>query len=78
VPATPAEIAQYLVNQGPGSHTVVGVDRAGGVAGHWFNAYYDGHKVYAIDARTGQILDWPPNMDMPGYPVTNWDMGVPK
>ena len=56
----------------------MGVDRANGEAGHWFNAYYDGNKVYALDAQTGQILGWPPNMDIPGSPVTNWDYGVPK
>lgn len=77
VPATPSEIEQYLINQGTGAHTVVGVDRAG-AAGHWFNAYYDGTKVYAVDGQTGQILGWPPNMDFPGHPVTRWDMGVQK
>jgi hypothetical protein len=60
VPATPAQIEQYLINQGAGAHTVVGVDRANGYAGHWFNAYYDGQNVYAIDGQTGQILGWPP------------------
>jgi hypothetical protein len=78
VPGTPTQIEQYLISRGRGAHTVVGVDRAGGVAGHWFNAYYDGKNVYAIDGQTGQILGWPPNMDAPGYPVTNWDYGVPK
>ncbi|BBY17722.1 toxin glutamine deamidase domain-containing protein [Mycolicibacterium litorale] len=77
-PATPAEIEQYLVSQGPGAHTVVGVDRANGFAGHWFNAYYDGSRVYAVDGQTGQIVGWPPNMDLPNGPVTVWDMGVPK
>nr|WP_199345559.1 toxin glutamine deamidase domain-containing protein [Mycobacteroides chelonae] len=78
VAATPSEIAKYLVDQGPGSHTVVGVDRAGDMAGHWFNAYYDGKKVWAVDGQTNEILGWPPDMDIPGHPVTNWDMGVPK
>ncbi|QQG99546.1 hypothetical protein HBE99_24095 [Mycobacteroides chelonae] len=78
VAATPSEIEKYLVDQGPGSHTVVGVDRSGDMAGHWFNAYYDGKNVYAIDGQTNEIIGWPPDMDMPGYPVTNWDMGVPK
>lgn len=77
-PATPAEIEQYLVNQGKGAHTVVGVDRANGFAGHWFNAYYDGSRVYAVDGQTGKIVGWPPNMDLPNAPVTVWDMGVPK
>ncbi len=78
VAATPSEIAKYLVDQGPGSHTVVGVDRAGDMAGHWFNAYYDGKNVWAVDGQTNEILGWPPDMDIPGHPVTNWDMGVPK
>nr|WP_050549054.1 toxin glutamine deamidase domain-containing protein [Mycobacteroides abscessus] len=78
VAATPSEIEKYLVDQGPGSHTVVGVDRSGDMAGHWFNAYYDGKNVYAIDGQTNEIIGWPPDMDMPGYPVTNWDMGVPR
>lgn len=77
VPATPSEIEQYLINQGAGAHTVIGVDRAG-AAGHWFNAYYDGTKVYAVDGQTGEIVGWPPNMDFPGRPVTQWDMGVQK
>lgn len=78
VAATPSEIAKYLVDQGAGSHTVVGVDRAGDMAGHWFNAYYDGKNVWAIDGQTNEILGWPPDMDIPGHPVTNWDMGVPN
>ncbi|WP_134069502.1 toxin glutamine deamidase domain-containing protein [Mycobacteroides salmoniphilum] len=78
VSATPSEIAKYLVDQGAGSHTVVGVDRAGDMAGHWFNAYYDGKNVWAIDGQTNEIHGWPPDMDIPGHPVTNWDMGVPK
>jgi Papain fold toxin 1, glutamine deamidase len=77
VPGTPAQIEQYLINQGAGAHTVIGVDRAG-APGHWFNAYYDGNNVYAIDGQTGQILGWPPAMDMAGHPVTNWDYGVRK
>jgi hypothetical protein len=77
VPATPAQIQQYLIDQGAGAHTVVGVDRAG-APGHWFNAYYDGTNVYAIDGQTGQVLRWPPNMDLPGRPAINWDMGVRK
>lgn len=78
VAATPSEIAKYLVDQGAGSHTVVGVDRAGDMAGHWFNAYYDGKNVWAVDGQTNEIHGWPPDMDIPGHPVINWDMGVPK
>ena len=35
---TPSEISNYLINQGPGSHAVVGVDRSDD-SGHWFNAF---------------------------------------
>lgn len=77
VAATPTEIERYLIDQGAGAHAVIGVDRANGFAGHWFNAYYDGKNVYAVDGQTGQILGWPPNMDLPSAPVTHWDIGVP-
>ncbi|MBF9315214.1 hypothetical protein HA135_00255 [Mycobacteroides chelonae] len=76
VSMSPDQIAQNLIKQGPGAHTIVGVDRANGVAGHWFNAYYDGQNVWAIDGQVGKIFGWPPNMDAPGAPVTHWDMGV--
>ena len=78
VPATPEQIEQFLSSQGPGAHTVVGVDRGNGFAGHWFNAYFDGTRVYAVDGQTGQIVGWPPDMDLPNGPVIAWDMGVPK
>nr|WP_235604548.1 toxin glutamine deamidase domain-containing protein [Mycobacteroides chelonae] len=76
VSMSPDQIARNLIKQGPGAHTIVGVDRANGVAGHWFNAYYDGQNVWAIDGQVGKIFGWPPNMDAPGAPVTHWDMGV--
>ena len=41
-------------------------------AGHWFNAWCDGKKVYAIDGQTGTVSDWPPDYGN----VTNWDMSV--
>ena len=78
VPATPEQIEQFLSSQGPGAHTVVGVDRGNGFAGHWFNAYFDGTRVYAVDGQTGQIVGWPPDMGLPNGPVIAWDMGVPK
>ena len=70
---TPEEIKEYLISEGPGSHAIVGVDRSAG-AGHWFNAYYDGEKVVAIDGQTGEIRDWPPDYGN----VVNWDVSVRK
>lgn len=73
VSMSPEEIKDYLVSQGPGSHGIVGIDRVSG-PGHWFNAYYDGEKVVAIDGQTGEINDWPPDYG----DVTNWDISVRK
>jgi len=74
-PMTPSDIASALVAQGPGSHAVVGIDREAG-PGHWFNAYFDGTNVVAIDGQSGKILDWPPEYGAPGFKVTNWDAGI--
>lgn len=60
VPMQPEEIQQYLIDQGPGSHAIVGIDRSEG-PGHWFNAYYDGERVYALDGQTGTTEGWPPD-----------------
>jgi len=73
VAMSPEEIQDYLISQGPGSHGIVGIDRVSG-PGHWFNAYYDGQKVVAIDGQTGQVSDWPPDYG----DVTNWDISVRK
>ena len=73
VAMTPDEIHEYLVSQGPGAHGIVGIDRVSG-PGHWFNAYYDGQKVVAIDGQTGEVSDWPPDYG----DVTNWDISVRK
>lgn len=73
---TPAEMRELLIAAGPGSHAVIGIDRTFG-AGHWFNAYYDGERVVAIDGQSGKILDWPPEYGSPSNPVSNWDMGAP-
>ena len=73
VAMSPDEIKDYLVSQGPGSHGIVGIDRVSG-PGHWFNAYYDGEKVVAMDGQTGEINDWPPDYG----DVTNWDISVRK
>ena len=52
------DIAQRLINMGPGSHLICGINRNRG-PGHWFNAFYDGKKVYTIDGQTGEVYDWP-------------------
>ena len=71
VAMSPDEIRDYLIAQGPGSHGIVGIDRIFG-PGHWFNAYYDGEKVVAIDGQTGEINDWPPYYGK----VKNWDFSI--
>jgi hypothetical protein len=38
---------------GPGSHTIVGVDRDG-AAGHWFNSYFDGNRFTQSMGRPGK------------------------
>jgi hypothetical protein len=70
VTMTPVEIADALKAGGPGSHAVIGIDRAQG-PGHWFNAYYDGTKVVAVDGQSGQIIDWPPS-----YGAVHWDAAI--
>lgn len=70
---SPDKIQEYLISQGPGAHGIVGIDRAEG-PGHWFNAYYDGDKVVAIDGQTGEINGWPPDYG----DVVNWDISVQK
>ena len=68
---TPSEIENYLINQGAGSHCVVGVDRATG-SGHWFNAFYDGHQIYTIEGQGGIIDGWPPDYGN----VVHWDASI--
>lgn len=68
---SPSEIAHYLRTQGAGAHAVVGVDRSTG-AGHWFNAFFDGHQVYTIEGQSGEINGWPPDYG----DVVYWDVSV--
>lgn len=68
---SPGEVEQLLRSKGPGSHAVVGVDRSSG-PGHWFNAYFDGKQVVAIDGQTGTIAPWPPDYG----DVVLWDAGI--
>lgn len=72
--ATPEEIEAGLKAAGPGSKSVIGIDRVDG-PGHWFNAYYDGSRVVYIDGQTGDIGDWPPtNLGN----VSAWDWNGPS
>ena len=72
---TPSEIRERIIAQGPGSCAVVGIDRADAY-GHWFNAYYDGADVFAIDGQSGEIGRWPPNYGTTSHPVIDWDCNV--
>ena len=58
------DIKNTLINMGPGSHLICGINRhrtpsGKPQSGHWFNAYYDGNKVYTIDGQCGEVFDWP-------------------
>lgn len=59
----PEDIESILIKRGPGSHLIAGINRypIGGkpLFGHWFNAYYDGKKVYCLDGQSGDVFDWP-------------------
>lgn len=68
---TPSQIENYLRSQGAGAHVVVGVDRSSG-AGHWFNAFFDGRKVYTIESQGGYLNGWPPDYG----DVIHWDVSI--
>ncbi len=72
---TPEKIQSALIEAGPGSHCVVGIDR-NDAPGHWFNAYYDGSSIFAIDGQSGEVLDWPPEYGSTEHPVVYWDANV--
>ena len=60
----PDDIERFLMHQGAGAHLIAGINRRNPVtgrpaAGHWFNLYYDGKKVYTIDSQCGEIFEWP-------------------
>lgn len=54
----PSDIERILRTRGAGSEIIVGINRTNG-PGHWFNAYYDGSKIYTVDGQSGKIMDWP-------------------
>ncbi len=61
---SPKSIEKKLQELGPGSHLIVGINRRPTIfgkprAGHWFNVYYDGNKIYTIDGQCGKVFDWP-------------------
>lgn len=60
---SPDKIKSILIKRGPGSHLIVGINRhpVGGKpqSGHWFNAYYDGSRVYTLDSQSGEVFEWP-------------------
>lgn len=70
---TPSEIQNYLMHQPPGTCVVVGIDRSYGQPGHWFNAFFDGSEVYAIDGQINDIFLWPPD-----YGAVHWDVSIPE
>lgn len=72
VSMSPSEIEAALSAGGPGSHALIGVDWEGG-GGHWYNAYYDGQQVWAVDGQTGTRTPWP-GVDVGS--VKNWDAGI--
>ena len=74
VSMSPDEIENNLLAQGDGAHAIIGIDRAEGRPGHWFNAACIDGKVVAIDGQSGEILDWPPDYG----DVVNWEMSVKK
>ena len=68
---TPEMIEQYLIDQGSGSHAMIGVYRAAG-SGHFFNAANIDGRIVALDGQDGSIAPWPPDYGN----VTEWHMSV--
>lgn len=62
ISTNPGGIASRLMQQGPGSHMIVGITRTRNgmpISGHWFNVFYDGNAIYTIDGQSGQIHGFP-------------------
>ena len=72
VSMTPEEIEAHLLAKGNGAHTIIGIDRAFGFPGHWFNAACIDGKVVVIEGQDGTISGWPPDYG----DVVNWEMGL--
>lgn len=72
-PMTPAQIDSALRSAGPGAHAVVGIDRTD--SGHWFNVYFDGERVLALDAQPNpvRVLTFPPDYEVD---VVLWDVSI--
>ena len=66
------DIENHIKSMGAGAHLIVGINRClpngQRISGHWFNAVYDGSKIYTIDGQSGEVLDWPHDY---GY-VSEW------
>lgn len=56
--SSPEKIEQLLRARGPSSHLIVCITRSRG-NGHWFNAGFDGKRVYNMDAQIGKMEPWP-------------------
>ena len=61
---TVQEIEEELKSRGPGSHLIVGINRkptpsGKSQSGHWFNAFYDGNRIYTVEGQSGNIYGWP-------------------
>lgn len=52
------EIGKRVTAMGAGTCVVAGINRNNS-AGHWFNIYYDGNKLYTVEGQSGNIYDWP-------------------
>ncbi len=52
------EIGKRVMAMGAGTCVVAGINR-NHYAGHWFNVYYDGNRLYTIDGQSGNVYDWP-------------------
>lgn len=63
-------IKKELIAGGPGTHVLIGWDRAPGFSGHWLNAMYDGTNLAVIDAQRATTRSWPP----PSQGVVHWEV----
>lgn len=66
------KIEEHLRQKGAGSHLIVGINRrlpnGKPISGHWFNAFFDGERIYTIEGQAGEILEWPHDY---GY-ISEW------